>query len=276
MSMKHVDTKFASSLELEGRERLLFNIIPTNLEHLILDIINYDSNTYIDDENKVLRVCKQALIKLYQDFKIIKFSLQQGYQVQAATIASSMLETIYFIAYIGYTPEKAEEWLTHDRYRWDEKFKTRRTEAIDAMKRNNKIDELQSEKLEKLELEIYSILCAAKHGNGYSIKSTNVILDERRRPYLVSQPEFTLMGLAECGHYMTIAIGVAAQGVKYYLDATNKKITKEIDIALDDITHASHVEYDFILEELKLNDFNNHRFYLDTSLRNASVEARVE
>jgi hypothetical protein len=270
--MKHVNTKFANSLELEGRERLLFNIIPTNLENLILDIINESSNTYLDDGNKVLRVSKQAFIKLYQDFKVIKFAIQQGYQVQAATIASSMLETIYFIASIGYHPEKAEEWLNHDKYEWSEGFYNWRSSALAAMTKDRKISQSQREHLNKMDEEFYKILCAAKHGNGFSIRSSNVIVDERQRPYLVSQPEFTLMGLAECGHYMTIAIGIAAQGVKYYLNATNQMITKQIDIALNDITYTSHVEYDLMLEELKLNDFANYRFYLGTLLRNASSD----
>ncbi|MEF2280483.1 hypothetical protein V3W47_19490 [Deinococcus sp. YIM 134068] len=224
--MKHINPPFSEKLKLNNKDRRLFYDIPEQMQNVLLTIINDGDKIYInDDETKHARVCKQALIKIYQDFRTVKTVLRDGYQTQAATIASSMLETVYFISYIGFKPEKVDEWLAHDEHKWSDGFNNWMKATLAHLQKSGEITKELREKWENMEWETYSILCASKHSNGFPIRKTNVVMEEEGKPHLVSEPRYTIFSRSECSHIMSTATRIAGQGVSAYLRAIHPERT---------------------------------------------------
>ncbi|WP_157468959.1 hypothetical protein [Deinococcus murrayi] len=218
--MEYIHVPFSEKLKVSTKDRRLFYAIPDELQEIFTTVIDFGEKIYInDDSTKHIRVCKQALIKVYQDFKIAKAILRDGYQTQASTITSSMLETVYFISYIGYKPDKADEWLTHDEHKWSDGFNNWMTSTLSHMVKNGEMTKELRQDWELTERETYSILCASKHSNGFSIRKTNVVMEEEGKPYLISEPRYTIFSRSECSHTMALAIRIAAQGIGAYLGA---------------------------------------------------------
>lgn len=114
------------------------------------------------------KVVNVLLIRLANDLRTAALLAVRGYAVQANTVASSMFEVAYTIAFIGASENLAQEWIDHDDPMCPFKPVKKLVKAV--------VHKLQLDDVLKLQLDdpkaviarqrqVYAQLCMAKHAN---------------------------------------------------------------------------------------------------------------
>ncbi|MDN4618424.1 hypothetical protein QCD85_09970 [Paenibacillus sp. PsM32] len=111
-----------------------------------------------------LKVVQTLLIKSTNDIRSLWILGAKGYSIQAATIASSLFESSIMINYIGDNDDLANEWIKHTNPAGLPKKLGAYTEEV-FKKLVTDYDSATRE-----QLDVYGILCRAKHGNPTLLK----------------------------------------------------------------------------------------------------------
>ena len=84
------------------------------------------------------------------------------------------------------------------------------------MVKTGELTKAQRSEAENVEWDTYSILCAAKHSNGFALRKTNVIMVEAGRPELTIEPAYTHHARADCAGTMLTALKLAYDAMRFY------------------------------------------------------------
>lgn len=111
--------------------------------------------------NAATRVAVILIIRLANDSRCVSLMAKMGYGMQAASLACSIYEIAYTVAYIGADDSLAEKWINHD-----EVLKTPFGSILKLTEGGLlKLGVPSPEKHALSEYRNYTQLCMAKHGN---------------------------------------------------------------------------------------------------------------
>lgn len=146
--------------------------LSTSLFNLIGETISSIPPGLVTDMPSSLKVALSLCTKMSNDFRVVSLLALLGYPVQAATVAASLYESVYIIAYIARNNEIADKWIVHD----------------DPIKPFISVAEMTKSALSNLgvtdssmvnkQYAIYSQLCMAKHANPIVQKMLGISFDD--------------------------------------------------------------------------------------------------
>ncbi|MGQ3479148.1 hypothetical protein [Paenibacillus sp. TY11] len=140
--------------------------------------INILPTLNLRDVSSSLKATTSLLIKNVNDLRTMRILAAKGYSTQTATIASSLYESSYMLAYIAGDEELANQWIEHtDPRNLPTGIKKFTEEAL-----KKQVDDY--EQIARQEYHKYHQLCMAKHSNpliqknhGFLIEESNVIAE---------------------------------------------------------------------------------------------------
>lgn len=161
-------------IEKELKNDLQLHIIGVNNTcNLIAKSIEAFPEMNLDEVTSSVKVVYTLLAKVMNDLRAAAIVAARGYSIQAATLASSLYETAFMIAYIGNNNERADKWIDH------EDPKKLFINVYDLTKQGLKnIDVPNFKELAEIEYEKYRQLCMVKHSNPLVQKSHVYTIEE--------------------------------------------------------------------------------------------------
>jgi hypothetical protein len=156
-SLESAEKLAAEQLEPHLREH---QALATNAFNLIAALLAQVPEAPINQLPKALHVANKLMLRLSNDLRSVQILASKGYPVQALTVAASVCEVAYTVAWIGGDEARAQTWLDHE-------IPTRTVQDLRTMIRHARTV-LQSPDPEgdtKREYHVYEQLCWAKHAN---------------------------------------------------------------------------------------------------------------
>jgi hypothetical protein len=169
-------TKFEHSLEeleLDASKHLnvhfpeIHTLIRDTYQHLGKVFMSGLPDSEITQTSLASRVSGVLLVRLAADLRASHLVLQSGYPHSAATIASSIYEIAWTLAYIGANDDLAEKWVDHQN---EEATFERRKIIVKAVLENQGYSGNELDEKLKIQEGIYKQLCMFKHGNSITQK----------------------------------------------------------------------------------------------------------
>jgi hypothetical protein len=135
------------------------------LMNVAFELVAETLNVIGDVPTQAVKVCTALLSKLSTDLRVIVLVAERGYPTQAVTLASSLYETAFTIAYVGSDETLAQEWIDRAEKDPTRLFRPAWDLTVGAF-RNLGVDDPEST-AESYYL-MYSQLCMGKHAHpGY-------------------------------------------------------------------------------------------------------------
>ncbi len=110
--------------------------------------------------SKSCKVAMALLVRLSNDLRAVRILADKGYALQAVSLAASIYEVAYTVAYIGSDENLAEEWIAHD-----EPTKPFRVVRLLTEQGLTKLSHPNVKQQTGIEYRVYRQLCQAKHAN---------------------------------------------------------------------------------------------------------------
>lgn len=233
----------------DSTDRRLLYEIPDFLIKNTLEILEKIEPIYTNSDIMLeRRVMTHAFVKVRHDFFAIISLLKLGYFTQATTLASSLMETVYFINYIAIKPEKAKDWINHKEFIWSDNFNNWLVASLANMVKNGDITQIERVKIENLKRNTYSVMCASKHSNGLALRQTNICSLESGIPELTIEPFYTDYSRALCRHIASMVVNLFYEALQFYIDGM------QIDEISPDVA-------EMVLEAKEISAEMHKRFY---------------
>jgi hypothetical protein len=156
-SLGETEKNAIESLDPELREHAVLSSDAFNLVGLALNSMPERPVGEISPSEKVATV---LLIRLSNDLRCASLLALRGYAIQAVTLAASIYEAAFTIAYIGSDDERAREWTKHDNP--TQSFKNIRSMTQEGLA---KLGHPRPDAQTKIEYTVYRQLCMGKHSN---------------------------------------------------------------------------------------------------------------
>lgn len=139
--------------ELEEYDELIGHV--SNLLHPVADAFKT-----LEAPTPVAKLQLLLLVRVLGDLRVCQWAASTGYAMQALTLAASIHELSYAIAYLKDSDERARKWIEHvnDARTYPE---CGHRNVISEVAKHLGLDEQETEQ----EYRIYRELCMAKHGN---------------------------------------------------------------------------------------------------------------
>ncbi|WP_342436695.1 DUF5677 domain-containing protein [Paenibacillus sp. FSL L8-0436] len=167
----------------------------------------------LKDVSISLKVVNSLLMKSINDLRTMLILAKKGYSVQCATVASSLYESTFMLAYIGNNDELAHKWNTHANPK-NSPFGSIKTVTTEALRKQFPID---FKAIADKEYEKYTHLCMAKHGNPLNQKS-HVYKYENHTIVADSGPETSEHSKRLTCYAISMSIGFAGYAIVSYVN----------------------------------------------------------
>jgi hypothetical protein len=109
---------------------------------------------------KSRRVAASLLVRLMNDLRSVEVLVNRGYAIQGLSLATSIYETAYTMAFIGSDETAAQRWIDHD-------DPTKQFRDVWSLTRRGLMNmgAPDVEQQAKVEYRVYRQMCMAKHAN---------------------------------------------------------------------------------------------------------------
>ncbi|MEK4351323.1 hypothetical protein MKX41_10785 [Paenibacillus sp. FSL R5-0475] len=175
--MVNEETSVDGELTIEEGENIVEEVLSIELAPYILGIqkaINTISTAVsliptmnLNDVSISLKVVNSLLMKSINDLRVIWLLSTKGYSIQAATVASSLYESAFNLAYIGNSDSLARIWNNHNDTT-NTPFGSIKKITSEAIKKQSPENFIS---ISNVEYSKYSQLCMAKHANPINQKN---------------------------------------------------------------------------------------------------------
>ena len=137
----------------------------------------------VRQSSEVPQSCKVAntlLVRISNDLRGVTILANHGYGIQAASLAASLYESAYTVAYIGGDETLAEEWINHE----DPKKPFRDVRSLTEKGLSNLGFQTIKEQAE-IEYKVYQQLCMPKHANPLFQMRHGMRVEEKERKFVL-------------------------------------------------------------------------------------------
>ena len=143
-----------------------------NALHILSITIEAVPPMNLDQVSSSKKIATALLVKIANDLRANAILTSKGYAIQAATIAASLYEFAFMIAYIGDDEDLANKWIEHSDL-------THNIVSIKEMTLNalKKLGAPNPEEECEKEYKVYKDLCMIKHGNPNFQKAHSFIIE---------------------------------------------------------------------------------------------------
>jgi len=135
-------------------------VLATSAFNLIGALLAQVPEAPINKLPKALHVANKLMLRLSNDLRSVQILASKGYPIQALTIAASMCEVAYTVAWVGGDEARAQNWLDHEN-------PTRPVQDLKTMIRHGRtvLRSPDPEGDTEREYHVYGQLCWAKHAS---------------------------------------------------------------------------------------------------------------
>ncbi|RAV19475.1 DUF5677 domain-containing protein [Paenibacillus contaminans] len=198
------------------------NVIAKSIEAFpVMDVNNVTSS---------IKVVTSLLAKILNDLRAASILSARGYSIQAATLASSLYESAFMIAYIGNNNDLADKWINHE----DPSNLFISVKKLTEQGLKN-INAPNYKELSEREYNNYRQLCMVKHGNPL-IQKNHVYSMEGNSVVAIFGPETSEPSIRVSWFALENAINYSMIALSSYINChLQTKTSSEIFEQFDDL-----------------------------------------
>jgi hypothetical protein len=154
--------------ELDGH-----NYLSEGVFNLTGKVLNQIPEMDLSKVPQSLKVAVSLLTRISNDLRCVAMLANHGYSVQAVSLAASIYEAAFTIAYIGNDEKLAQEWIEHDKP--TKSFRGVKTITMEGFK---KLGIPNVDQQTKTKYRVYQQLCMPKHNNPLFQMQQGIILSK--------------------------------------------------------------------------------------------------
>jgi hypothetical protein len=162
MKLSLNEAENAVAIFLHNKDSEYYFVFPNKVYDCIGSLLAERPERDISDVTKDELACTNILIRIMQDLRCVQICATSGYAPAAGTLAASIFELSYEIAFLAGRPDRAEKWFAHTNIKKTAEEHHNRLGSVLAKEFS---DPAERAPFTDAEWDNYAFLSALKHGN---------------------------------------------------------------------------------------------------------------